>query len=42
VLDLLLLKKDADGTLEAFELSDLDPDDIGELRRYDATGECRI
>ena len=26
VLDLLVLKKDADGTLEAFELSDLDPE----------------
>ena len=25
VLDLLVLKKDADGSLEAFELSDLDP-----------------
>jgi Family of unknown function (DUF6325) len=36
VLDLLLLKKDADGTLEAFELSDLDPAEIGELRTYEA------
>jgi hypothetical protein len=36
VLDLLLLKKDADGTLEAFELSDLDPTEIGELRTYEA------
>jgi hypothetical protein len=36
VLDLLMLKKDADGTLEAFELSDLDPEEIGELRTYEA------
>ena len=35
VLDLLVLKKDADGTLEAFELSDLDPAEIGELRSYE-------
>ena len=31
-----MLKKDADGTLEAFELSDLDPGEIGELRTYEA------
>ena len=36
VLDLLVLKKDADGTLEAFELSDLDTAEIGELRTYEA------
>ena len=36
VLDLLVLKKDADGTLEAFELSDLDQSEIGELRDYEA------
>jgi hypothetical protein len=36
VLDLLVLKKDSDGTLEAFELSDLDPGEIGELRTYEA------
>ena len=36
VLDLLVLKKDGDGTLEAFELSDLDPAEIGELRTYEA------
>ena len=36
VLDLLVLKKDADGTLEAFELSDLDEGEIGELRTYEA------
>ena len=36
VLDLLVLKKDADGTLEAFELSDLDEGEIGELRDYEA------
>lgn len=32
ILDLLVLKKDADGTLEAFELSDLDPSELGGLR----------
>ena len=36
VLDLLVLKKDPDGTLEAFELSDLDQGEIGELRTYEA------
>jgi hypothetical protein len=36
VLDLLILKKDADGSLEAFELSDLDPSEVGELRHYEA------
>lgn len=32
VLDLVVLKKDADGTLEMFELSDLDKSEIGGLR----------
>ena len=36
VLDLLLLKKDEDGTIEAYELSDLDEAEIGELRSYEA------
>ena len=36
VLDLLVLKKDADGSLEAFELSDLDVGEIGELRTYES------
>src|SRR4029450_9910998 len=31
-----VLKKDSDGTLEAFELSDLDPAEIGEMRTYEA------
>ena len=35
VLDLLVLKKDQDGSLEAFELSDLDPSEAGELRSYE-------
>jgi uncharacterized protein DUF6325 len=35
VLDLLMLKKDEDGSLEAFELSDLDPSEVGELRSYE-------
>jgi uncharacterized protein DUF6325 len=36
VLDLLVLKKDDDGSLEAFELSDLDQGEVGELRTYEA------
>jgi hypothetical protein len=36
VLDLLILKKDDDGSLEAFELSDLDDDEIGGLREHEA------
>jgi hypothetical protein len=36
VLDLVLLKKDADGSLEGFELSDLDEGEIGDLRSYEA------
>ena len=36
VLDLLILKKDTDGSLEAFELSDLDPSEVGELRHYES------
>lgn len=36
VLDLVVLKKDSDGSLEAFELSDLDEGEIGELRSYEA------
>jgi hypothetical protein len=35
VLDLLILKKDSDGALEAFELSDLDDDEIGGLRAHE-------
>ena len=36
VLDLLVLKKDADGSLEAFEMSDLDDSELGELRTYES------
>ena len=36
VLDLLVLKKDPDGSLEAFELSDLDQGEIGDLRTYES------
>jgi hypothetical protein len=36
VLDLLVLKKDADGSLEALELSDLDQGEIGDLRTYES------
>jgi Family of unknown function (DUF6325) len=35
VLDLLVLKKEEDGTIEAFELSDLEDTEIGELRRHE-------
>lgn len=36
VLDLLVLKKDSDGELEAFELSDLDDGELGGLRAHEA------
>jgi hypothetical protein len=36
VLDLLVLKKDAEGELEAYELSDLDDSELGELRSHEA------
>jgi hypothetical protein len=36
VLDLLVLKKDDDGSLEAFELSDLDEGEVGGLRTYES------
>ena len=36
VLDLLILKKDADGTLEALEISDLDDSEAGKLRVRDS------
>jgi hypothetical protein len=32
VLDLLVLKKEADGSIDAFELNDLDDTEVGELR----------
>lgn len=35
VLDLLLLKKDLDGTVEGFELHDFGPDEIGGLRELE-------
>jgi hypothetical protein len=35
VLDLLMLVKDDDGSIEAFEISDLDERDIGSLREYE-------
>ena len=35
VLDLLFLQKDQDGSLEAFEASDLGDSEIGELRGYE-------
>jgi len=36
VLDLLFMKKLADGSLEAFEASDLEDSEIGDLRRNEA------
>jgi Family of unknown function (DUF6325) len=36
VLDLLVLKKEEDGSLEAFEISDLDPSEVGDLRSYES------
>ena len=35
ILDLLFLKKDGDGSFEAFEALDLDDSEIGELRAYE-------
>lgn len=35
VLDLLLLKKDEEGSLDVFEMSDLDDSEIGDLRSYE-------
>jgi len=35
ILDLLFMRKDDDGNLEAFEAADLDDSDLGELRRYE-------
>ena len=35
VLDLLVMKKESDGTLEAFELSDLDEAEVGGLRSFE-------
>jgi len=35
VLDLLILKKDDDGSLEAFEVKDLDDSEAGQLRAYE-------
>ncbi len=36
VLDLLVLKKDSDGTLEPYELSDLEDSELGGLRAHEA------
>ncbi len=36
VLDLLLIRKDEDGLLEYFELTDLDESEIGALRLYES------
>ncbi len=35
VLDLLVLRKDTDGSLEAFEITDLGDDELGELQAYE-------
>jgi hypothetical protein len=36
VLDLLMLRKDDDGNLEAFEIAELEDSELGELREYEA------
>jgi hypothetical protein len=36
VLDLVMLKKDSDGSIDAFELSDVEDGEIGELRRHES------
>ncbi|HXJ64485.1 MAG TPA: DUF6325 family protein [Actinomycetota bacterium] len=35
VLDLLFLKKDEDGSIEAYEVGDLEDSELGELRAYE-------
>ncbi len=35
ILDLVLLTKDTDGSIEAFEMADLDDSQIGQLRTYE-------
>jgi hypothetical protein len=35
VLDLVILRKEDDGSVEAFEISDLDDDELGTLRAYE-------
>jgi hypothetical protein len=35
VLDLVMMRKDEDGSLEAFEISDLDDSEAGDLRSYE-------
>ena len=37
VLDLLILKKDDDGSIEAFEVSDLDETEVGRLHSFEAS-----
>jgi hypothetical protein len=37
VLDLVLLRKDAAGSVETFELSDVDDGEVGPLRGYETT-----
>jgi hypothetical protein len=36
VLDLVLLKKNDDGSIDAFELADMDESEVGQLRSYEA------
>ena len=36
VLDLVLLTKDQDGAVDAFEIGDLDDSELGELRNFEA------
>ena len=36
VLDLLVIKKDADGSFEVFETEDLDDSELGDLRAYES------
>lgn len=37
VLDLLLIRKESDGSFDAFEVSDTDSSELGELRRVETT-----
>jgi hypothetical protein len=41
VLDVLLIHKDEDGSFEAFELSEYEHSDLGEIRRLETDVACR-
>lgn len=42
VLDLLLIRKDADGSLDFYEVSELDESEIGQLRAFESALACLL